>query len=62
MTTTLLDLLDHAVTRYGDRHALGIRRDDGTHGPLDAIATSIAAPGSPRGGCGRWTWSPAIGS
>ena len=27
---TLLDLLDHAVTRYGDRHAVGIRRDDGT--------------------------------
>ena len=27
---TLLDLLDHAVTRYGDRHALGIRRDDGS--------------------------------
>jgi long-chain acyl-CoA synthetase len=28
--TTLLDLLDHAVTRFGDRHALGIRRDDGS--------------------------------
>ena len=27
---TLLDLLDGAVTRYGDRHALGLRRDDGT--------------------------------
>jgi long-chain acyl-CoA synthetase len=30
MPTTLLDLLDRAVTRYGDRHALGIRRDDGS--------------------------------
>jgi long-chain acyl-CoA synthetase len=30
MPNTLLDLLDHAVTRFGDRHALGIRRDDGT--------------------------------
>src|SRR6188508_3868457 len=30
MTTTLLDLLDHAVTRYRDRHALGIRLDDGS--------------------------------
>ena len=30
MTTTLLDLLDHAVTRYGDRQALGIRLDDGS--------------------------------
>jgi long-chain acyl-CoA synthetase len=27
---TLLDLLDHAVTRFGERHALGIRRDDGS--------------------------------
>jgi long-chain acyl-CoA synthetase len=27
---TLIDLLDRAVDRYGDRHALGIRRDDGT--------------------------------
>ena len=27
---TLLDLLDAAVIRYGDRHALGLRRDDGT--------------------------------
>ena len=30
MTTTLLDLLDHAVTRYGERNALGIRLDDGS--------------------------------
>src|SRR6188508_2276998 len=30
MTTTLLDLLDHAVTRYGERDALGIRLDDGS--------------------------------
>jgi long-chain acyl-CoA synthetase len=27
---TLLDLLDDAVTRYGDRNALGVRRDDGS--------------------------------
>ena len=27
---TLLDLLDRAVTRYGDRPALGLRHDDGT--------------------------------
>ena len=27
---TLLDLLDQAVTRNGDRQALGLRRDDGT--------------------------------
>ena len=27
---TLLDLLDHAVVRFGDRHALGLRRDDGS--------------------------------
>ena len=27
---TLLDLLDEAVARFGDRPALGIRRDDGT--------------------------------
>ncbi len=27
---TLLDLLERAVTRYGDRHALGLRLDDGT--------------------------------
>jgi long-chain acyl-CoA synthetase len=30
MAATLLDLLDHAVLRYGDRHALGIRLDDGS--------------------------------
>jgi long-chain acyl-CoA synthetase len=30
MTTTLLDLLDRAVLRYGERHAVSIRRDDGT--------------------------------
>jgi long-chain acyl-CoA synthetase len=30
MTTTLLDLLERAVDRYGDRPALRIRRDDGT--------------------------------
>src|SRR6188472_168667 len=28
--TTLLDLLDSAVARYGERQALGLRRDDGT--------------------------------
>src|SRR4029079_19297635 len=28
--TTLLHLLDTAVTRYGDRPALGLRHDDGT--------------------------------
>jgi long-chain acyl-CoA synthetase len=27
---TLIDLLDRAVTRFGDRPALGLRRDDGT--------------------------------
>ncbi|HXI45775.1 MAG TPA: AMP-binding protein, partial [Candidatus Acidoferrales bacterium] len=27
---TLLDLLDHAVARYADKPALGMRRDDGT--------------------------------
>ena len=27
---TLLDLLNSAVTRYGDRHALGLRLDDGS--------------------------------
>ncbi|MFP5343718.1 MAG: AMP-binding protein [Candidatus Limnocylindria bacterium] len=27
---TLIDLLDRAVERNGDRHALGLRRDDGT--------------------------------
>jgi long-chain acyl-CoA synthetase len=27
---TLLDLFDDAVTRFGDRHALGLRRDDGS--------------------------------
>ena len=27
---TLIDLLDGAVTRFGDRNALGLRRDDGT--------------------------------
>lgn len=30
MTTTLLDLFDAAVARYGERQAVGIRRDDGT--------------------------------
>lgn len=30
MTTTLLDLFDSAVARYGERQAVGIRRDDGT--------------------------------
>lgn len=30
MTTTLPQLLDDAVARYGDRNALGIRRDDGS--------------------------------
>jgi long-chain acyl-CoA synthetase len=30
MPTTLLDLLDRAVERNGDRHALGIRHDDGS--------------------------------
>ena len=28
--TTLLDLLDAAVTRYGERPALALRHDDGT--------------------------------
>lgn len=28
--TTLLDLLDQAVTRFGDRHALGVHGDDGS--------------------------------
>ena len=27
---TLLDLLDESTARYGDRPALGLRRDDGT--------------------------------
>ncbi|MEO5885377.1 MAG: AMP-binding protein [Candidatus Limnocylindrales bacterium] len=27
---TLIDLLERATTRFGDRHALGIRRDDGS--------------------------------
>jgi len=27
---TLIDLLDRATTRFGERHALGIRRDDGS--------------------------------
>ncbi len=26
---TLIDLLDHAVTRFGERHAVGLRHDDG---------------------------------
>ena len=30
MSSTLLDLLVSAVARYGDRHALGLRRDDGS--------------------------------
>jgi long-chain acyl-CoA synthetase len=30
MASTLLDVLDRAVTRYGDRPALGVRHDDGT--------------------------------
>jgi long-chain acyl-CoA synthetase len=30
MASTLLDVLDSAVTRYGDRPALGVRHDDGT--------------------------------
>jgi long-chain acyl-CoA synthetase len=30
MPATLLDLLDDAVQRYGDRMALGLRRDDGS--------------------------------
>ncbi|MGZ8439012.1 MAG: AMP-binding protein, partial [Candidatus Limnocylindrales bacterium] len=30
MTGTLVDLLEDAVTRYGDRPALSLRRDDGT--------------------------------
>ena len=30
MPDTLLDLLARATERFGDRHALGIRRDDGT--------------------------------
>ena len=30
MPDTLLDVLDAAVTRYGDRPALGVRHDDGT--------------------------------
>jgi long-chain acyl-CoA synthetase len=28
--TTLIDLLERAVTRFGERRALGLRRDDGT--------------------------------
>ncbi len=30
MSRTLIDLLDRAVTRYGDRPALGVRHDDGS--------------------------------
>ena len=32
MPTTLLDLLDEAVARYGDRSALSLRADDGSTG------------------------------
>jgi long-chain acyl-CoA synthetase len=32
MATTLLELLDDAVTRYGDKPALSLRADDGTTG------------------------------
>ena len=30
MPGTLIDLLDSAVTRYGEKPALGLRHDDGT--------------------------------
>ena len=52
--TTLLDLLDAGVTRYGDRGALALRLDDGSTTGLDlprarpALADRRLAPAGPR--------------
>ena len=61
MSRTLLDLLDRAVTRYGDRPALGVGT---TTAPPRAgpIASSTGAHASRPGDCGRSTSSPATGS
>jgi hypothetical protein len=55
---TLIDLLDRAVERNGERPALGLRRDDGT----TEHWTSPGEPGSRPGGCARWTWSQVTAS
>ena len=66
--TTLLDLLDRAVTRYGDRPALGVRHDDGTTDALDVPRARPARADRGAGGCARsdlepgdriLTWSPS---
>ena len=65
---TLLDLLEGTAKRFGERNALGLRRDDGTQVPLVLPRGPAARRGSPRGGCGRsglqpgdrvLTWSPS---
>ena len=58
--TTLLDLLDAAVDRYGDRAALSLRHDDGTTSEW-SFRELQRRPASPRGGCGPWASSPATG-
>ena len=60
--TTLLDLLDSGVTPL--RRPRRARRCGSTTArpPPGATASSRGARGSPRGACGRWTWSPAIAS
>ena len=58
---TLIDLLDAAVTRYGERPALGLRHDDGTT-TTGATASSTDGRASRRGGCARSTSSPATAS
>ena len=56
--TTLLDLLDAAVTRYGERGALALRHDDGTTAELELPRAAATDAGSRPGACARWTSSP----
>ena len=57
--TTLLDLLDSAVTAYGERPALGLRHDNGSTTQWDVPPARPACPHRRRGGCARSTSSPA---
>ena len=70
--TTLIDLLDSAVTRYGHRPALGLRHDDGTttqwtyrvldrraDGPGTVLSSGWRGAPAARGGVRSWARAAA---
>ncbi len=58
---TLLDLLEECARRYGDRNALGLRRDDGTTFHW-SYRRSDTVPGWRRGACAPSDCSPVTAS